>query len=180
MTLRMTTKDTVAGGKVGDYWSSTELTPVKRRKTVAIVALSCIIVWSVVWSVSLALIHASPEWQRYRQYMSLRYGMTEAEVIAHLDGSPDHVCVMGGWRVLMYFGRSEHASRPQPGTLPTEVAQSHDIPYAYEAVQLLVNPNGRFVAQTCNGESSVIYTIDGEVDGDHLSLVEDAFWRRNK
>ncbi|MGC4089148.1 MAG: hypothetical protein QM756_14945 [Polyangiaceae bacterium] len=61
-----------------------------------------------------------------------------------------------------------------PERLPSvqPILTQSEIPYVYNAAQLLFNEDGVLVAFTVNGETGIIHTTQGPVQGDRLDEMD--------
>ncbi len=76
------------------------------------------------------------------------------------------------WRhctVWYYFGWKPFA---QTVPLPKEVNELSELPFAYDARQFLVAPDGRLLAKGWCGETTLVITVSGVFEGSDLSILK--------
>jgi len=109
----------------------------------------------------------------YRPYQKLELGLTYAQVLELFGRQPDYVCQLQGNSIAYYFGGSLGAADPDVATLPSTVNLKEDIPFIYDARQLMFNDADSLVAYTWNGETYTVHTSKGEFEGSCLHDLPD-------
>lgn len=121
--------------------------------------------------------------KRASSYSDIRPGMLETDAIRILGGVPDYVCQAGDLKVVYFFSHrflsGKRVFRDHPERFPKAVTEKKQIPDVYDAIQLLVGPEGRIRAVTWNGETLHIRTASGELPGSNVSELPEEFFQGN-
>ena len=128
-----------------------------------------------------------------RSYARLAIGQSKQEVVDIFGRTPDYCCSYGESEIDYFFREAYNVFRvdyePQtkevggervpipPDEMPSAVARKEEIPYAYGACLTVFDRDGVMRAFTWNGEETHVHTDQGDVEGDHLSILGEALFR---
>ena len=162
------------------------LSPEKAKgdgKACATIAL-CVLGIPVLCLAVLLLIHFHRVGTFRERYAALQVGLAEEEVTKVFGQSPDHVHPYKNSRILYFFGPGtcgyaqsvSHWEQAPSGELTEEAVIRARLPHAYGAIQLLIGADGRLKAFTQIDEEVAIHTVDGDVPGANLGVLDDSFF----
>lgn len=97
---------------------------------------------------------------RYHFYESVNVGVPFTST-----QKPDGFVNYKTYRILYFWGISPFATRK---ALPEEVSTLSDLPFVYDAIQIVLDVEGRVVAKAWCGETTTIQTIKGSFKGSSL------------
>ena len=142
----------------------------------------------------------SPTGRADRGYEALAVGQTRDEVMSLFGRAPDYSCFYRsseivyffrhGWTTFYVGGGGPYYSGGKalykevdgkrvpvpPEEMPARIATKKEIPYVYDAYQILIGEHGLVQAFTHNGETTRIHTVRGDIEGDHFSVLDESFF----
>lgn len=141
------------------------------RKAIAIaLAVSALILAAV------AFVYFGPAARFRRDYETLRPGLTQSETDAIFRKSPELECQFRQYRICYYRAPILYGHVPERLPPVQPVMTQSDIPYVYNAAQLMFDRNGELIAFTLNGETGLIHTAQGTIRGDRLDEMDQSYF----
>ncbi len=108
--------------------------------------------------------------KRGKAFATIHLGDSTDMIFSAFGGRPDATVDFRGYSIMYYFGRFPGISKR--GEVPEKVVSLRELPWYYDAIQLMISPAGRLVAKGWCGEATHVETEEGPIKGSDLSVLD--------
>jgi hypothetical protein len=110
-----------------------------------------------------------------KKYSSIEINMTEQQVRSIMGDTPNFMCKYAQCKIIYYFSGGPFSDERKvliyPEKYPKDVTEIQQIPFIYDALQILIGPDGKVRAIAWNGENAIIHTYEGNVKGSDITKI---------